>query len=123
MVKNWIVGIALIFLMFVPMVITFAFSDTLIAAFQEERNYRSDNYILSDLLFYEAGFFLVFGAMLSGAVLFLGWKTDRLSLFVEPVFRWTILKKEREISATLLFGLLLISVGIVYIFTSIIITI
>ena len=47
----------------------------------------SENVILSDVLFFEAGFFLVFGAMLAGAVMFISWKPDRLGLFVEPVFR------------------------------------
>ena len=122
MVKNWIIWIALIGLMFVPMVVTFAFSDTFISAFQDEWNYRSGNYILSDLLFYEAGFFLVFGAMLAGAVLFTAWKPDRLALFVDSIFRVTIIKKERDIPSALLLGLLIIGIGIIYILASITIT-
>ena len=122
MVKNWIIWIVLIGLMFVPMFVTFAFSDTLISAFQDEWNYRSGNYILSNLLFYEAGFFLVFGAMLAGAVLFTAWKPDRLALFVDSIFRVTIIKKERDIPSALLLGLLIIGIGIIYIFASITIT-
>jgi hypothetical protein len=34
--------------------------------------------------------------MLAEAVLFLAWKPDRLALFVEPVFRLTIIEKEKE---------------------------
>jgi len=64
MVKNKVAWITLIVLMFVPMIITFTFSDTLISTFQDEWNYRTGNYILSDLLFYEAGFFFVFGGFL-----------------------------------------------------------
>ena len=65
-------------------------------------SHKSDNYILSVILLFEAGILLFFGAMLVGAVLFIAWKLDRLALFVEPVFRWTIIKKEREIPAALL---------------------
>ena len=106
---------------FVPMVITFIFANDYIPILQSVLpgwRYRSYNLILSDILFYEAGFFFVFGAMLAGAVLFLAWKPDRLALFVEPVFRLTIIEKEREIPTALLLGLLLIAIGIVYILAS-----
>jgi amino acid transporter len=120
MLKSKFFWISLILLMFVPMVINFAFKDEIVTVFHND--FRPDNYILSDFLFYEAGFFLVFGAMLAGAVLFIGWKPDRLALFVEPVFRWTIIKKEREIPAALLLGLLIIGIGIIYISASVIVT-
>lgn len=125
MLKSKIFWGALILLLFVPMAITFVFADNYIPILQSDLfgwSYRSDNLILSDILFYEAGFFLIFGAMLAGAVLFLAWKPDRLSMFVEPVFRWTIIKKEREVSVALLLGLLLIAMGIIYISASIIVT-
>ena len=120
MLKSKIFYITIILLMFIPMVITFAFKDELVTVFPND--FRPDNYILSDILFFEAGFFLVFGGMLAGAVLFIGWKPDRLALFLEPVFRWTIIKKEREIPAALLLGLLLICMGIIYISASVIVT-
>lgn len=107
--------------MFVPMLITFIFTNDYIPILQNILpgwRYRSYNLILSDILFYEAGFFFVFGGMLAGAVLFLAWKPDRLALFVEPVFRLTIIEKEREIPAALLLGLLLIAMGIAYILAS-----
>ena len=119
MLKSKIFWVTLVSLMFIPMVITFIFAGDLIAAFQNDWNFKPGNYILSDILFYEAGFFLLFGAMLAGAVLFLSWKTDRLALFVEPVFRLKIIQKEREIPAALLLGLLMIIIGIIYISTSI----
>ena len=124
LLKSKIFWGVLISLMFVPMIITFIFSDDYIPILQsalQSWRFRSDNLILSDILFYEAGFFLIFGAMLAGAVLFLAWKPDRLALFVEPVFRWTIIEKEREIPAALLLGLLLIAMGIIYISTSVIV--
>ena len=115
MLKTRFFWIAFFLLMLVPLFITFIFADNLIAMFQDEWNYRPGNYILGDILFYEGGFFLIFGGMVAGAVLFLSWKPDRLGLFVEPVFRWKILKKERDIPAAILLGLLMIIIGISYI--------
>jgi hypothetical protein len=108
------------------MIVSFTFSDYFISIAQSDLpgwNYRSKSVILSDILFFEGGFFLVFGAMLAGAVLFISWEPDRLGLFVEPVFRWKIIKKEREIPAALFLGIIIIIVGIVYISASIMITI
>ena len=125
MLKSKIFWIALILLLFVPMIITFVFSDYLISIFHSDLfgwDYMSENIILSNVLFFEAGFFLVFGAMLAGAVMFISWEPDRLGLFVEPVFRWTIIKKEREIPAALLLGLIMIMTGISYFSVSIIVT-
>ena len=63
MLKSKIFWIALILLMFIPMVITFAFADYYIPILQIALvglRYRSPNLILSDILFFEAGFFLFF---------------------------------------------------------------
>ena len=122
MSKSMVFWMALILLMFIPMFITFIFADNFIAMSQDQWNYRPGNYILSDILFYEGGFFLIFGGMVAGVVLFLGWKPDRLGLFVEPVFRWTILKKERDIPAAILLGLVMTIMGISYISVSIFVT-
>ena len=57
MLKSKIFWITLIPLMFVPMVITFAFADNYIPILQSDLfgwSYRSENLILSDVLFYEA---------------------------------------------------------------------
>ena len=72
--------------------------------------------------FFEDGFLLIFGAVLAGAVIYLAWKTDRLKLFVNPVFHWKIVKKEREIPAALIVGLILIAIVIIYISAAIIVT-
>jgi hypothetical protein len=111
--------------MFVPMVITFAFADDYIPILQialDSLRYRSATLILSDILFFEAGFFVVFGAMLAGAVLYLAWSPGWMALFVDPVFHWRIIKKEREIPAALILGFLVMCMGIIYIITAAIIT-
>ena len=107
------------------MVITFAFADDYIPILQialSSLRYRSATLILSDILFFEAGFFVVFGAMLAGAVLYLAWSPGWMSLFVDPVFHWRIIKKERETPSALIIGFLVICIGIIYIITAAIIT-
>jgi hypothetical protein len=125
MVKSKIFWVALTLLMLVPMVITFAFADAYIPLLQialSSLRYRSASLILSDILFFEAGFFLVFGAMLAGAVLYLSWSPGWMALFVDPVFHWRIIKKERDIPAALLLGFLVIGMGVIYIIAAAIIT-
>lgn len=125
MIKSRFFWIALVLLMLIPLVITLAFADDYIPILQIALSgwrYRSPNLILSDIFFFEAGFFLIFGAMLAGAVLYLSWSPGWMALFVDPVFHWKIIKKEREIPAALLLGFLVIGMGIVYILASVIVT-
>ena len=125
MIKSRFFWIALVLLMLIPLVITLAFADDYIPILQIALSgwrYRSPNLILSDIFFFEAGFFLIFGAMLAGAVLYLSWSPGWMALFVDPVFHWKIIRKEREIPAALLLGFLVIGMGIVYILASVIVT-
>ena len=113
------------FLLFVPMLINFVYLNDYLPILQTAFPFwseRSAIYILSDILFFEGGFLLIFGAVFAGAVLYLAWKPDRLKLFVDPVFHWKIVKKEREIPAALIVGLILIAIGIIYISAAIIVT-
>ena len=126
MLKSKIFWIALILLMFVPMVITFAFLDYYVPILQSALTawrYRSNNLILSDILFFEAGFFLIFGALLAGAVLYLAWSPGWMALFVDPVFHWKIVKKEREIPSALILGFLIMTIGVIYISAAIIVVV
>lgn len=45
-----------------------------------------------------------------------------MALFVDPVFHWKIVKKEREIPASLVAGLVIIAVGVVYMSAAILAT-
>jgi len=124
MLKSKIFWIALILLMFVPMTITFAFLDQYVPILQSALaawRHRSANLILSDILFFDAGFFLIFGALLAGAVLYLAWSPGWMALFVDPVFHWKIVKKEREIPSALILGFLIMIIGISYISAAIIV--
>lgn len=113
------------FLLFVPMLIDFVYINDYLPILRVAFPFwseRSDIYILSDILFFEGGFFLVFGAVFAGAVLYLAWSPGWMALFVDPVFHWKIVKREREIPAALIFGLLMIAIGTIYILAAIIVT-
>ena len=114
-----------VFLLFVPMLIDFVYINDYLPILRVAFPFwseRSDIYILSDILFFEGGFFLVFGAVFAGAVLYLAWSPGWMALFVDPVFHWKIVKREREIPAALIFGLLMIAIGTIYILAAIIVT-
>jgi hypothetical protein len=114
-----------VFLLFVPMLIDFVYLNDCLSILRTAFPFwseRSAIYILSDILFFEAGFFLIFGAMFAGVVLYLAWSPGWMALFVDPVFHWKIVKKEREIPASLVAGLIIIAVGVVYILAAILVT-
>ena len=125
MLRSKIFWIAFILLLLFPMALTFVLANNYIpflqTALRSLRN-RPADLILSDILFYEAGFFLILGAMVAGAVLYLSWSPGWMALFVDPVFHWRLVKKEREIPAALIIGFMIIAVGIVYISAAIAIT-
>jgi hypothetical protein len=85
--------------------------------------YKPTYFVLSDILFIEGALLLVAGAILAGFTLYTMVVPEKLKwMYVKEVFNWKTIKKEHEISATLKIGLVLISVGIIYISTAIIIT-
>jgi hypothetical protein len=125
MLKSKIFWIALVLLMCIPMAITFTFADDYIPILRialSALRYRAPNLILSDILFFEAGFFLVFGAMFAGTVLYLSWSPGWMALFVDPVFHWKLIKKVREIPTALLLGVLVMVMGIAYILMAVMVT-
>jgi hypothetical protein len=84
--------------------------------------HRPTYLVLSDILFLEGGLFLFFGALIAGVVLYSAWSPGWMALFVKQVFHWKIVKKAREIPASLIVGLILIGAGIIYILAAIIVT-
>jgi hypothetical protein len=114
-----------VFLLFVPMLIDFVYLNDYLPILRIAFPFWSDRsalYVLSDVLFFEGGFFLIFGAAFAGVVLYLAWSPGWMSLFVNPVFRWKIVKKEREIPASLILGLLIIAIGVIYISAAVMVT-
>lgn len=85
--------------------------------------YKQPYFILSDILFIEGALLLVAGAVLAGFTLYtMLVPTNVKATYVKDVFNWETIKKEHEIPATLLIGLLLLSGGISYISAAVIIT-
>lgn len=114
-----------VFLLFVPMLIDSVYLNDYLPILRTAFPFwgeRSAIYILSDILFLEAGFFLIFGAVFAGTVIYLAWSPGWMALFVDPVFHWKIVKKEREIPASLVAGLVIIAVGVVYMSAAILAT-
>jgi hypothetical protein len=114
-----------VLLLFVPMLIDSVYLNDYLPILRTAFPFwgeRSAIYILSDFLFLEAGFFLIFGAVFAGTVIYLAWSPGWMALFVDPVFHWKIVKKEREIPASLVAGLVIIAVGVVYMSAAILAT-
>ena len=85
--------------------------------------YRPTYLVLSDILFFEGGLFLVIGALLAGVILYNAWVPDVLRAgFTKSIFNWKLVRKGREISPALKIGLILIGAGIIYILAAIIVT-
>jgi hypothetical protein len=85
--------------------------------------YRAQYLVLSDILFFEGGLFLIIGALLAGVTLYNAWVPDAFKArFTESLFNWKIIRKGREISPALKIGLILIGAGIIYILAAIIVT-
>ena len=85
--------------------------------------YKPTYFVLSDILFIEGALLLVAGAVLAGFTLYTMVVPSKLMVeYVKSVFNWKTIKKEHEIPATLKIGLILISVGIIYISAAIIVT-
>jgi hypothetical protein len=83
-------------------------------------NNKSTNLILSDLLFVEGGLFLVLGALVAGVTLYTAWVPDafRASL-TKSIFNLKTIRKGREIPSGVIFGLIVLSSGLVYILAAI----
>ena len=78
---------------------------------------------LSDILFVEGGVFLIFGALVGGVTLYNAWvPTDvRKAQFTEYIWNWKKIREERNFPTGLIVGLALIAVGLVYIFSAVLV--
>jgi hypothetical protein len=123
--KNNIYWIILILLVLSPIAIDAAVVSNYLPILQELFpfwKHRPTYLVLSDILFLEGGLFLFFGALIAGVVMYNAWSPGRLALFIKQVFDWEIVRKAREIPASLIVGLILIGAGIIYILAAIIVT-
>ncbi len=93
-------------------------------AFSFWRN-RSTTLLLSDLLFFEGGAFILLGALIAGTILYNAWAPSdvRKAQFTEYIWNWKVMDKERGTNKGALPGIILIAAGITYIIVGIQITI
>ena len=86
---------------------------------------RSTTLLLSDLLFFEGGAFILLGALIAGTILYNAWAPSdvRKAQFTEYIWNWKVMDKERGTTKGALPGLILIGAGITYIIFGILITV
>ena len=113
-------------LLFTPMIAEYAFASDIVPILQKLFPLWEDkplSVVLSDVLFIEAGVIIVFGALVAGIILYNSWaKLDvRQVTFTEYIWNWRQMRQERESPAGLMFGLLLLVVGVIYFVAAIIV--
>ena len=113
--------------LFTPLILEFIYIEDIApsiqGAFSFWRN-RSTTLLLSDLLFFEGGAFILFGALIAGTILYNAWVPSdvRRAQFTEYIWNWKVIDKERGSTIGALPGLILIGAGIIYIIFGILIT-
>ena len=116
-----------VLVLFVPMILEFVFLNDYAPVLRRVLSFwknRSTILLLSDILFLEGGFFLIFGALFAGVILYNAWvPTDvRKAQFTEYIWNWKVISKERGLTTGALAGLIIIGVGLIYIAVAIVIT-
>jgi hypothetical protein len=108
-----------IFLLFIPMAVSFIFASDILFIAQRFFPFLKSpvTVFLSDILFAEGGVILVLGALVGGVILYNAWvPTDvRKAQFTEYIWNRKKIMKERNLPTGLVVGLALIVVGIVYV--------
>lgn len=115
-----------VFLLFVPMIIGFAFpSDMLLIAGKVFPFWRNSSLamFLSDVFFIEGAVLLFFGALVGGVILYNAWvPTDvRRTQFTDYIWNWKKMKEERSFPTGLVIGLALLVVGVLYVLAAILV--
>ena len=126
-IKN--IGWLLVFVLvlFTPLILEFIYIEdyapSIQGVFSFWRN-RSTTLLLSDLLFFEGGAFILLGALVAGTILYNAWVPSdvRRAQFTEYIWNWKVMDKERGATKGALPGLVLILAGIIYITVGITIT-
>ena len=122
-----LVWFLLVFLLFTPMVAEYLFASALLPIAQIMYTpWKSEplTVFVSDIYFMEGGLSILFGALVSGAILYDAWvSTDvRKVQFTEYVWNWKRIKEERDFPTGLTFGITLIAIGIIYIVAAIVVS-
>lgn len=119
-----LVWVLFVFLLFTPMMAESVFASNIVPIAQKIFPFWHNKPVkvfLSDVLFLEAGVFIFFGALISGAILYNSWAAldVRKVQFTEYIWNLRQMRKERNFPTGLIIGLVFLAVGITYVLAAI----
>jgi len=119
-----LVWVLFVFLLFTPMIAESVFASDILPFAQRIFPFWDNKPVtvfLSDVLFLEAGVFIFFGALISGAILYNSWAAldVRKVQFTEYIWNLRQMREERNFPTGLIIGLVFLAVGITYVLAAI----
>jgi hypothetical protein len=119
-----LVWVLFVFLLFTPMIAESVFASNIVPIAQRIFPFWDNKPVtvfLSDVLFLEAGVFIFFGALISGAILYNSWAAldVRKVQFTEYIWNLRQMRRERNFPTGLIIGLVFLAVGITYVLAAI----
>ena len=119
-----LVWVLFVFLLFTPMIAESVFASNIVPIAQRVFPFWDNKPVtvfLSDVLFLEAGVFIFFGALISGAILYNSWAAldVRKVQFTEYIWNLRQMRRERNFPTGLIIGLVFLAVGITYVLAAI----
>jgi hypothetical protein len=119
-----LVWVLFVFLLFTPMIAESVFASNIVPIAQRIFPFWDNKPVtvfLSDVLFLEAGVFIFFGALISGAILYNSWAALDVRKVQFPEYIWNLrqMRKERNFPTGLIIGLVFLAVGITYVLAAI----
>ena len=119
-----LVWILSVFLLFTPMMAESVFASNIVPIAQKIFPFWHNKPVkvfLSDVLFLEAGVFIFFGALISGAILYNSWAALDVRKVQFPEYIWNLrqMRRERNFPTGLIIGLVFLAVGITYVLAAI----
>jgi hypothetical protein len=120
------IWVLFVILLFAPMIAEFVFVSDILPVAQRIFPFWESKpapVFLSDILFFEAGVFIVFGALIAGTILYNSWANldVRKVQFTEYIWNWKKIKEERNAPTGLIIGLTILTIGIIYVVGAIIV--
>ena len=119
-----LVWVLFVILLFTPMIAESVFASDILPFAQRIFPFWKNKPVtvfLSDVLFLEAGVFIFFGALISGAILYNSWAAldVRKVQFTEYIWNLRQMRRERNFPTGLIIGLVFLAVGITYVLAAI----
>jgi hypothetical protein len=119
-----LVWVLFVFLLFTPMIAESVFASNIVPIAQRIFPFWDNKPVtvfLSDVLFLEAGVFIFFGALISGAILYNSWAALDVRKVQFPEYIWNLrqMREERNFPTGLIIGLVFLAVGTTYVLAAI----